>query len=265
MSEPDIIRATGLAAGYAKNPVWQNADFSIRRGDFVGVLGPNGAGKTTLVRLILGLLAPLSGTLSVFGEAPRRGNAKIGYVPQRHTVDRDIAIEAVEMVRLGACAGQWGIDLPGEAVRERAEALAALRDVGAEGLSKRSLGALSGGELQRIFLAEALSGNPELLLLDEPLTNLDIRRENEMVQLLQNLVKSRGVTTLLIAHNINPLLGVLDRVLYVANGRIATGSPEEVLTSASLSALYDAPVEVLRDSHGRLAIIGVEEAAPHHE
>lgn len=265
MEENSIIDARALSAGYGNVTTWRDADFSIVKGEFVGVLGPNGAGKSTLLRLILGLLQPRSGQLSVFGETPRRGDQRIGYVPQRHTVDPEIAIEALEIVRLVSCGCRWSFDFPANANRERAEAMNALRDVGAEELAHRPLGQLSGGELQRVFLAQALAGNPELLLLDEPLANLDIRREGEMVQLIKNVVQSRGVTVLLIAHNINPLLPVLDRVMYVANGQIATGEPDEVLNSGSLSKLYDAPIEVLKDSRGRIAIIGAEEGAHHHE
>ena len=184
---------------------------------------------------------------------------------RRHSVDPEIAIEALEIVRLVSCGCHWGFDLPTTAKKERAKALEALRDVGAEELAHRPLGSLSGGELQRVFLAQALSGNPELLLLDEPLANLDIRREAELVQLIKSVVEKRGVTVLLIAHNINPLLPVLDRVMYVANGHVATGKPHEVLTSESLSNLYNTPVEVLKDSRGRIAIIGAEEETHHHD
>lgn len=265
MKETDIIAATDLAAGYGDSVVWKDATFAIRKGEFVGVLGPNGAGKSTLFRLLLGLSQSKNGTLSVFGGKPKRGDQKIGYVPQRHSVDPEMNIEALEIVRLVACGGHWGFDLPAGARQERVEALKALRDVGAEELAYRPLGQLSGGELQRVFLAQALSGNPELLLLDEPLANLDIRREGELVQLIKQVVEKRGVTVLLIAHNINPLLPVLDRVMYIANGRIATGQPGEVLNSESLSKLYNAPIEVLKDSRGRIAIIGAEEGAHHHD
>src|SRR5208283_518738 len=164
-------------------------------------------------------------------------------------------------VRLGLDGDHWGM---GSAKGGTEEALAALRTVGAEGLAHRPLGVLSGGELQRIFLAEALIGKPDLLLLDEPLANLDMRREANFVQLINDVVRSRNVTVLLIAHNINPLLPVLDRVIYVANGRITNGKPSEVLTSKSLTDLYDIPIEVLKDSHGRIAIIGMDEPPEHH-
>lgn len=262
MKEP-IIVASNVEAGYPSAPVWKEATFSINRGEFVAVLGPNGAGKTTLFRLLLGLVKPLGGTLSLLGAAPARGNSRIGYVPQRHLVDSETTIEALEFVRLGLDGNKWGI---GSRKGVTQEALEALRVVGAEELAHRPLNVLSGGELQRIFLAQALVGKPDLLLLDEPLANLDIRRESNFVDLINNVVRSRGVTVLLIAHNINPLLPVIDRVVYIAEGRVATGKPEEVVTSESLTKLYGAPIEVLKDSRGRIAIIGIEEPAHHsHE
>jgi zinc/manganese transport system ATP-binding protein len=265
MNKETIIQAKNLTAGYAGKSVWKQADFSIAKGDFVGVLGPNGAGKTTLFRLLLGLIQSISGELSVLGEQPKRGNPRIGYVPQRHSVDSETMIEALEIVRLGFTGNRWGFDSPTEAKSGRDEAFAAIEAVGAMALAHRPLGLLSGGEAQRIFLAQALVGNPDILLLDEPLANLDIRRETEMVELIQSIVKSRGVTVLLIAHNINPLLPALNRVMYVANGLVATGNPGDVLNSEALSVLYDSPVEVLRDSRGRIAIVGAEEGAHHHD
>ena len=256
-----VINARDAAGGYRTNTVWQNANFSIGQGEFVAVLGPNGAGKTTLFRMLLGLAQPLEGTLTVFGAAPRRGNPRIGYVPQRHPIDEETGVEALELVRLGLTGNRWGTGSSKQGIKE---ALAVLRVVGAEELAHRELGALSGGELQRIFLAEALIGKPDLLLLDEPLANLDMRRESNFVELINNVVRARGVTVLLIAHNINPLLPVLDRVIYVANGRVTNGKPSEVLTSKSLTDLYGIPIEVLKDSRGRIAIIGMEEPPEHH-
>ncbi|MGH8022127.1 MAG: metal ABC transporter ATP-binding protein [Limisphaerales bacterium] len=257
-----VITASALAAGYPGLEVWQEANLEIGPGEFVGVLGPNGAGKTTLFRLILGLAEPLRGSLKVFGTPPSRGNPDIGYVPQRHQMDSEMGIEALELVRLGFIGNRWGIGRMNEG---RAEARAALQSVGAEELAGRPMGALSGGELQRVFLAEALAGKPDLLLLDEPLANLDIRREMEAVQLISQVVRSRGITALLTAHNVNPLLPVLDNVIYIANGRVTMGKPTEVFTSESLSRLYGTAVEVVRDSRGRIAVIGVEDPAHHHE
>jgi len=178
-------------------------------------------------------------------------------VPQRHVFDDDTNVESLELVRLGFSGKQWGTGLFSH--DDRKAALDALKDVGATDLAHRSLGVLSGGELQRIFLAEALVSKPTLLLLDEPLSNLDMMRERELLQLINGVVRSRSVTVLLIAHNINPILPYLDKVVYIANGKVATGTPQEVLTSKSLSALFGGQVEVLRDSKGNIAVIGIED------
>jgi zinc/manganese transport system ATP-binding protein len=263
ISSEIIIKAKNLSAGYGNTVIWSNANFSIKRGEFVGVLGPNGAGKTTLLRLLLGLSQPMGGQLTLFDSVPKRGNARIGYVPQRRPIEDEIQVAALELVRLGISGTRWGIGMPSKANVERAQAMKALIAVNAEDLAERPLGALSGGELQRVFLAQALVGRPELLLLDEPLANLDVRREVELVRLIASVAKAQNVAVLLIAHDINPLLPVVDRLLYAVNGQLATGIPKEIITSDALSKLYNAPVEVLHDSKGRVAVLGTEEAVHH--
>ena len=172
-----------------------------------------------------------------------------------------MSIEALELVQLGISGNQRGVQLFSHDHYHLA-ALDVMEAVSATELGHRSLGGLSGGELQRVFLAEALVSNPDILLLDEPLSNLDVRREKELLQLVDRIVRSRNVTAMLIAHNINPLLPFLDRVIYIANGKVATGEPKEVLTSERLSDLYGVGIEVLRDSRGNIAIIGVEDHHP---
>ncbi|MCI4343041.1 MAG: ATP-binding cassette domain-containing protein [Thermoplasmata archaeon] len=262
----EIARADHLEVEYGGHVVWSDANFRIQRGELVAVIGPNGAGKTTLFRLLLGLIRPSRGDLRVFEEAPRRGNRKIGYVPQSHAVDRDTNVEAVQLVRLGFSGNRWVPNITPRGIRaERSATDEALRSVGATELAKKSLGAMSGGELQRIFLAEALAGSPELLLLDEPLASLDLRRAKELVDLVDGLVRTRNVATLLVAHDINPLIHCLDKVIYIANGQVATGLPSEVLTTESLSALYGVRVEVLHDSRGNMVIVGGEDSHPDSE
>ena len=253
---PTIAVSEDVSAGYRGKTVWRGASFTVNRGEFVAVIGPNGAGKTTLFRLLLGLQRPLAGKITVFGTEPKRGSPRIGYVPQQHAIDDESHIESIELVRLGFSGRRWGFSLFSH--EDTRAAVAALEGVRGPDLARRPLAELSGGELQRIFLAEALVSRPDMLLLDEPLSNLDIKREGDLLWLINSVVRSRNVAALLIAHNINPLLPYLDKVVYIANGKVASGKPDEVLTSKGLSALYDTHVEVLRDSRGNLAIVGIE-------
>jgi zinc/manganese transport system ATP-binding protein len=255
-SEDAIVEAEKLSAGYGGRAVWKDATFSIGKGEFVAIIGPNGAGKTTLFRLLLGLQRPLGGTLRLFGGEAKRGSPRIGYVPQQHVVDDESHIESLELVRLGLAGRKWGFNPFSH--EDSQAAFDTLAGVGGLDLAHRPLAELSGGELQRIFLAEALVSHPDLLLLDEPLSNLDMRRERDLLRLVNEVVRSRDVSALLIAHNINPLLPYLDKVIYIANGKVASGTPAEVFTSERLSALYEIDIEVLHDSKGNLAIVGIE-------
>jgi zinc/manganese transport system ATP-binding protein len=259
-TEPAIV-ARDLAAGYAGQLVWRHASFAIEPGSFTAILGPNGGGKSTLIRTILGLLPPSQGQLDVLGEKPRRGNPLIGYIPQRSTFDPELSIRGIDFVNLGVDGHRWGVRLPG-ADTSRASA-ASIRSVGAESYANRPIGQLSGGEQQRLQLAQALVGNPRLLLMDEPLSQLDVRNQSLIVQLIGEIKRARELTVLLIAHDVNPLLPHIDHVLYVAHGNVAMGRPEEIITSESLSRIYSTPVEVLKDSRGRVFVVGLEEEVSH--
>ena len=259
-----VVEAHGLAGGYRGSPIWCNADFTIASGEFVGVLGPNGAGKSTLVKLLLGLLTPLAGNLLVLGSRPYRGSPEIGYVPQGRGLDPEIALRGIDLVGLGVDGHRWGFRLPTPRNGERAVRVArALDSVGATDYADRRVGQLSGGERQRLLLAQALVSEPSLLLLDEPFANLDVRHQATMSQLVADVARARGITVLLVAHDVNPLRRVLDRVCYVAGGGVAIGTPDEIVTGPVLSRLYGAPVEVLTDSRGRRFVVGLEEEAAH--
>jgi zinc/manganese transport system ATP-binding protein len=258
-----VVSARELAAAYRGQPVWAGATFDVAPGEFVGVLGPNGAGKSTMFRLLLGLLRPASGSLQVFDSAPRRGNPAIGYVPQRRPIDPDMRLAGVEYVKLGVNGHRWGTGLPGrhaDADRAIADAVSA---VGAEAYVDQPVGTLSGGELQRLMLAQAIVSQPRLLLLDEPLASLDVRNQVAVAALVATLARARQIAVMLIAHDVNPLLPLLDRVMYIARGKVAVGRPSEVITSERLSALYDANVEVLRDRRGRLFVVGLDDETTH--
>ncbi|HUC87820.1 MAG TPA: ABC transporter ATP-binding protein [Candidatus Binatia bacterium] len=259
-----LVQATNLSAGYNGKTLWSDANFVIKTGEFVGLLGPNGAGKTTLFKLLLGLQKPIDGQIRIFGQLPSRGSSRVGYVPQRRPIDREMQIEALEFVRLGYSGTKWGIGSPKTMRAERQLALDSLAKVDSVDLAHRPLGQLSGGEMQRVFIAQALAGNPSLMLLDEPLANLDIRRENDIVQLVSKVAKNEKIAVILIAHDINPLLQHIKRLIYIVNGQVATGKISDIVTSKGLSKLYGASVEVLHDSKGRIAVLGTEEAA-HHE
>ncbi|HVC71692.1 MAG TPA: ATP-binding cassette domain-containing protein [Acidimicrobiales bacterium] len=267
-SEGPVVRAVDLAAGYGAITIWKSATFDVHRGEFIAVLGPNGAGKSTLLRLLLGLLRPQSGTLEVLGQPPRRGNPAIGYVPQARTIDPEIAFRGIDLVRLGLDGHRWGFASPLRP-RDSQRRLVdqAIEAVDASSYADRKLGQMSGGERQRLLLAQALVGDPELLLLDEPLANLDLRNQSEMAELVAEVARSRNLSVVLVAHDLNPLSRVVDRVCYVAGGSVVIGPPDEIVTTEVLSRLYGAPVEVLFDSRGRRFVVGIDEelAHPHPE
>jgi zinc/manganese transport system ATP-binding protein len=261
-----VLSARDLAAAYGRTPVWSGANFDIAAGEFVAVLGPNGAGKSTLLRMVLGLLKPAAGSLTVLGAPPRRGNHDIGYVPQRRPIDPDTRIAGTELVKLGVDGDRWGTRLPSSRAAVNAAVEDAIAAVGATEFADHPVGTLSGGELQRLMLAEAMVSRPQLLLLDEPLASLDVRNQIGVASLVAALAKSRGIAVLLIAHDVNPLLPVVDRVMYVARGRVTIGPAAEVITADHLSSLYDAHVEVLRDSRGRIFVVGLDDETAHpHE
>ncbi|MBO0803562.1 MAG: ABC transporter ATP-binding protein [Nocardiopsaceae bacterium] len=220
-----------------------DVSFSIRPGEFAGIIGPNGAGKTTLLRVILGLV-PAAGRV----DRP----PAIGYVPQKLEIDPDVPLRARDVVSLGLDGHRLGFTLPSR--RRRAIVDAALTDVGAFQYANARVGELSGGEQQRVMIAHALIGRPGLLLLDEPLANLDLASEQEIVTLLAKLAREQDIAVLLSAHDMNSLVNVMDRIIYVANGKVATGSTDEVVTTEGLSRLYGHHVDVLH-VHGRVVVV----------
>lgn len=257
------VSAEGLAAAFGGRVVWRDATFSIAPGRFVTVLGPNGAGKSTLLRLLLGLLPPAAGRLEVLGSPPRRGSSAIGYVPQRRALDVDLPVRGRDLVRLGVDGHRFGPPMWWRRGHVEAQVDAALAAVGALAYADRPVGRLSGGEQQRILLAQALVGEPQLLLLDEPLANLDLLGQAAMVTLVSSLARQRRVTVILVAHDINPIVGVADDILFVAKGRVLHGTPPDLLNGDVLSRIYGAPIEVLRDRHGRVVVVGLEHLGSH--
>ncbi|MGH7045595.1 MAG: metal ABC transporter ATP-binding protein [Stellaceae bacterium] len=239
---------------------------AIQPGEFIGVFGPNGAGKSTLLHAILGLLSPASGTIRVFGASPQRARRAAGYLPQQRSAVADLPLRAWDFVASAYHGERWGLPLAGRNVRREVDRAIAM--VGAGPLATRRLTELSGGELQRLLLAQALLGEPRLLLLDEPLISLDPHYQQAVVALVRRLQKTLGLTVLFTAHDVNPLLGAMDRVLYLGHGRAALGTVDEVITGKVLSRLYGTPIEVLRVNRRILVVAGhgaVEDEAHLHD
>jgi zinc/manganese transport system ATP-binding protein len=245
-----LLQLDGVGVRLGGRQVLSDVSFTVGKGEFAAIIGPNGAGKTTLIRVILGLRPTSAGRVvkGIDGAGPGR----IGYVPQKIVIDSDIPLRARDVVALGLDGHKLGFPLPSRRRREQVEQ--ALQDVGALGYADARVGELSGGEQQRVLIAHALVSRPQLLLLDEPLANLDLRSEQEIVTLLGKLAREQEIAVLLSAHDMNPLLPVMDRIIYVANGKVATGSTDEVVTSAGLTRLYGHPVDVLR-VRGRVVVV----------
>jgi zinc/manganese transport system ATP-binding protein len=216
----------------------------IKPGEFIGVLGPNGAGKTTLMRTILGLMVPAAGSVRVFGEPPRRGNPAIGYVPQIRSIRPDLRMRGLDFIASSLHGERWGLPALSRADRSMIEKT--LSSVGARDLAERPMSDMSGGERQLLLLAQALLGTPRLLLLDEPLISLDSRRQEEVIDLVRRFSREHGITVMFSAHELNQLLGALDRVLYLGGGMAVAGTVEEVVTAPVLSRLYGTDIDVVR-------------------
>ncbi|MFT3865750.1 MAG: metal ABC transporter ATP-binding protein [Solirubrobacterales bacterium] len=247
-----VLSVEGLGVGIAGRRVLDGVDFAIAPGEFTGLIGSNGAGKTTLFRAILGLQPATEGRILVDGRPRTRRTDSIGYVPQKFLLDPDLPLRGRDLVGLGIDARKLGFAVNRRRKRELVEEMLAAVD--AEAFADTRVGRLSGGEQQRILIAHALVAGPRLLLADEPLANLDLRSSQEVVALLAKVCRERGVAVLISAHEINPLLPVMDRIVYLANGRAASGTSEEVIRADVLSGLYGHHVDVI-DVHGRVLIV----------
>jgi zinc/manganese transport system ATP-binding protein len=259
----EVLRVEELSVRLGGRDVLSDVTFAIRAGEFTGLIGSNGAGKTTLLKTILGLHPPSGGSVRIAGRPRSRREPLIGYVPQRYLLDADMPLRARDVVGLGLDAHRLGISRPSRERAERIEEM--LGAVDAQGFADNRVGNLSGGEQQRVMIAHALISRPRLLLLDEPLANLDLRSGHEIVALLARIAAEQGIAVLISAHEMNPLLGVMDRIVYLAGGRAASGTTGEVVRGDVLSRLYGYHVDVLR-VHGRLLVVsGAADAGPEGE
>jgi zinc/manganese transport system ATP-binding protein len=247
---PPALVLEGVTVVRGGRTVWSQGTFAVRAGAVVGVIGPNGAGKTTMLQLALGLLPAASGRVAVLGAAPRRGNRRIGYVPQNYTAALGEAIRCRDLVTLGLTGGRFGLRRTTPAERARVDE--ALERVGALPYADRRMSELSGGQQQRVAIAQAIVDDAELLLLDEPLANLDLRNQQEVVRLLGDLHRERNVTIMIVAHDLNPLLPVLTEAIYLLDGHPHHDPITDVVQEELLTHLYGTPVGVVRTAQGDL-------------
>ena len=247
-----VLEVDRVGVTLAARRVLQDVTFTLDRGMFAGLIGANGAGKTTLLRLILGQLRADSGRISVLGRPRSPRERLIGYVPQRVQLDPDLPLRGRDLVSLGLDGHRWGVPLPSRGRQQAVEE--SLAAVEATSFAGARVGTLSGGEQQRVLLAQALVSRPRLLLLDEPLASLDLHSTREVVALLDRVSREQGVAVLLSAHDINPLLPFMDRVVYLAGGRAVSGTTNDVVRSDVLSELYAERVDVLH-VHGRVVVV----------
>ncbi len=252
-----------------RRPIWTDANIRIQQGQFVAVLGPNGVGKSTLIKAALGVLPLSAGQIQVLGASAGQANNRIGYLPQRRSFDPSLRIRGVDVVRLGLDGHRFGLPLPAmfatpaqRATTARVAEVLAL--VGATEYANRPIGELSGGEQQRLLIAQALAPKPKLLLLDEPLDSLDLTNQGAVAALIRQICHDEHVAVVMVAHDVNPILSYLDEVVYIAGGHVVAGKPHDVITSATLTELYGAPIEVLKAANGRLVVVGEPEAPAAH-
>jgi zinc/manganese transport system ATP-binding protein len=257
VSPPDSARAAVPALSFEDVSVvrggrliWSEGTFEVPAGDITAVIGSNGSGKTTLLKAVLGLIRVSSGQLTVLGKQPGEATDLIGYVPQNYASAAGNTIRAADAVMLGLIGNRWGFARP--SVEERRRVRETMAAVGATAFAKRRLSELSGGQRQRVAIAEALVSHPQLLILDEPLSALDLRNQREIVKLLRGIRDEFGVTILVVAHDLNPLLGVLDSAIYLLDGHAHFDVMNEVVDEHLLSHLYGTSIQVVNTPQGDL-------------
>lgn len=263
MSE-SLISLQNATLRLGERTLWKGLDLTVKPGEFIAVLGPNGSGKTSLLRALLGLHEFSGGSATVEGKKPRKGNGSIGYIPQQKTFDRELPIRGRDLVMLGLNGHRLGFARRNKQDLRRVDEV--IREVGASRYADTPIGLLSGGEQQRLRIAQSLLGRPKLLFCDEPLSSLDLKSQQSISSLIDTYRKQNGAAVLFVTHDINPVLDMVDKVLYLVNGKWVLGTPEKVLTTETLTKLYGAPVDVLK-VRGRIVVVSASdtlEASGHH-
>ncbi|QNE48235.1 ATP-binding cassette domain-containing protein [Glaciihabitans sp. INWT7] len=257
-----VLSLRQATLSFGSRTLWNNLNLEVQPGEFLAVLGPNGTGKTSLLKTILGQQQLSSGTIEFLGEPVGEGSRRIGYIPQQKLLDEGTPLRARDLVTFGVNGNRWGLPLNSRAVRRQVDGI--LESVGATDYANVPVATLSGGEQQRIRVGQSIAGNPSLLLCDEPLISLDLHNQRQVSELIDEQRKAINTAVVFVTHDVNPILEMVDRVLYLAGGRFRVGTPDEVLRSEVLSYMYDTPVEVIR-SRGRIVVLGAPEGYGVHD
>lgn len=256
-----MLSLVGASLSFGERILWSELSLQVQPGEFIAVIGANGSGKTSLLKVILGQQRLTAGSVQLLGKPVRKGNPHIGYIPQQKLASEGIPLRARDLIALGINGQRWGVPFPSRARRQAVDNL--LAEIGAEEYAEVPLGLLSGGEQQRLRLGQALAGNPSLLLCDEPLLSLDLNYQRLVSDLIDRQRKQRDLAVLFVTHDVNPVLTMVDRILYLAEGKFQIGTPNEVLRSDVLSELYGSPIDVIR-TRGRVIVVGTPEGTPGH-
>ncbi|WP_426990293.1 metal ABC transporter ATP-binding protein [Pseudarthrobacter sp. Y6] len=256
-----VVSLRGASLQFGKRLLWEDLDLDIRPGEFFAVLGPNGSGKTSFLKVLLGLQELQSGRATLGDRPVERGSNLIGYIPQQKSFAPDTPMRARDLVGLGVDGHRWGLRLGRSRANRRIDELLEL--VGASDYAKVPVGQLSGGEQQRLRVAQALATDPKVLLCDEPLLSLDLHHQQAVSALINKQCHDQNSAVVFVTHEINPIIDYVDRVLYLAGGRFRVGTPEEVMTTEVLSELYASHVEVIH-ANGRIVVVGLPDATTHH-
>lgn len=259
-SDP-VVSLRGAGLRFGDRTLWSNLDLDVCPGEFLAVLGPNGSGKTTLLKALLGQQELTSGSININDHPVRRGDRQIGYIPQQKLIPAGTPMRARDLVALGVNGHRFGIPTSRRAEKRRVDEL--LDAVGATSYAEEPVGSLSGGEQQRLRVGQALAADPSILLCDEPLLSLDLHHQRAVSELIDARRRDAGTAVLFVTHDVNPVLNMVDRILYFAGGRFLEGTPDEVLRSDVLSTLYGTPVECIRTG-GRVVVVGIPDAETTH-
>ena len=260
---PPAVSLTGARLAFGDRVLWDDLDLSVSPGEFIAVLGPNGTGKTSLLKVLLGQLLLSAGAALVDGKEVTSGSGDIGYVPQHRPIDRDVMLVGRDLVRLGVDGNRWGCVTLRSAERARRQLAVrqALTQVNGEQLADVRVGLMSGGELQRVRIAQALASDPMLLLCDEPLLTLDPANAKLVAALIDRRRREANTTVIVVTHEINTILRYVDRVLYLVDGRFRIGTVEQVMNTETLSTLYRANIQVVK-VNDRYVVVGEDSGLP---